>query len=123
VGGIERRKQAIGKAQKVVDIDTLLLTTDTGQRAIPMANITETRILNERLDKEFQDAPAILAQAHATNKKPVTLSFQGQVKRLVRVRQLQEAPARKTTYRLATADKPSPFLPGWAIVESSAEQG
>ena len=120
--GIERKKQAAGKDQQLVDVDTLLLKTETGLRGIPMANITETKILNERLDKELQDALGILAQAHATNKKTVTLNFQGKGKRPVVVGYIQEAPVWKTTYRLALDDKGTHLLQGWAIVENTTEQ-
>ena len=46
----------------------------------------------------------MLASAHATDKKSVTLSFLGKGKRRVRVGYIQETPVWKTTYRLVLAD-------------------
>ncbi len=120
--GVERHRQPLGKDQQLVDVDTLLLKTETGLRGVPMANITETKLLNTRLDKELQDALGILAQSHASEKKTVALNFVGKGKRPVRVGYIQEAPVWKTTYRLAIDDKEPPLLQGWAIVENTTEQ-
>jgi len=120
--GIERRKQPVGKEQQVIEVDTLLLKTETGLRSIPLANVTETKILSETLDKEFQEALSILAQSHAKDKKTVALNCQGNGKRQVVVGYIQEAPVWKTTYRLALDAKDTHFLQGWAIVENTTEQ-
>jgi hypothetical protein len=121
--GVEKHHQLAGKdQQQVVEVETLLLKTATGLRAIPMANVADVKLLDERLDKELQDALDVLAQAHATNKKTVALNFQGKGKRPVLVGYVQEAPVWKTSYRLALEEGKPALLQGWAIVENTTEQ-
>ena len=64
----------------------------------------------------------MLATAHSTDKKTVTLNFLGDGKRPVRVGYIQETPIWKTSYRLVLKDKEQPFLQGWAIVENTTEE-
>ncbi len=120
--GVEKHHQLAGKdQQQVIEVESLLLKTATGLRTVPMANVTDIKILDERLDKELQDALDILAQAHANNKKTVALSFEGKGKRPVLVGYMQEAPVWKTSYRLAIDEKES-LLQGWAIVENTTDR-
>ena len=103
------------------EIDVLNLKTATGLRSIPLHAIVEFRLLDEKLDKEFQDALAVLATAHTNDKKAVTLNFTGKGRRTVRVGYIQESPVWKTSYRLVLDDKDTPLLQGWAIVENTTE--
>ena len=63
----------------------------------------------------------VLAMAHSTDKKSVTLDFLGAGKRPVRVGYIQQTPVWKTSYRLVLKDDEQPFLQGWAIVENTTE--
>ena len=119
--GLEIRKQEIAK-DRIVDLDVLNLLCDDGLRSIVLENTSHVKLLNERLDAELRKALAALAGARATDKKTVTLNFQGEGPRKVRVGYVEEAPVWKTSYRLVLADEKPAFLQGWAIVENPTEE-
>jgi hypothetical protein len=122
--GVETRKKQVGE-QTFIDVDILNLLTDAGLRAVPMDTISTLKLTNEKLDAELRKALALLASAHATDKKSVELSFLGKGERRVQVGYIQEAPVWKTTYRLVLGDDKSadkPLLQGWAIVENTSEE-
>jgi hypothetical protein len=118
--GVETRKKQIGE-QTFIDVDILDLLTDAGLRAVPMDTISTLKLTNEKLDAELRKALALLASAHAADKKSVELSFLGNGERRVQVGYIQEAPVWKTTYRLVLSDE-KPLLQGWAIVENTSEE-
>ena len=62
-----------------------------------------------------------MAAGHDTQKKTVTIGFDGQGKRRVRVAYIVETPVWKTSYRLVLDDEDRPFLQGWAIVENMTD--
>jgi hypothetical protein len=121
--GVETRKKTIGENQ-IVEYDVLNLLTDGGLSAVPLESVGRIKLANEKLDAELRRALAILASAHATDKKSVELNFQGKGERRVRVGYVQETPVWKTTYRLVLSDnaQEKPFLQGWAIVENTSEE-
>ena len=57
-----------------------------------MENVVRIKLTNAKLNDELQQALAVLATAHDTDKKTVTLHFLGNGKRPVRVGYIQEAP-------------------------------
>jgi hypothetical protein len=118
--GIEKRKVKVNK-DEAVEQDYLNLLTNEGLRSINFEAITRIKLLDEALNGELQQALAVLAMAHDTDKKTVTLNFLGQGKREVRVGYIQESPVWKTSYRLVLKDDEKPFLQGWAIVENTTE--
>ena len=87
-----------------------------------MDSIVQCRLLNQKLDAEFDEALALLAAARATDKKTVNLEFRGQGNRDVRVGYIQESPVWKTSYRLVLNGEKPPLLQGWAIVENTGDQ-
>jgi hypothetical protein len=119
--GVEKRKVKVDK-EETVDQDFVNLLTDEGLRSINLATVNRIKLLDEGLNNELNQALQILATAHATDKKTVTLNFLGQGKRDVKVGYIQESPIWKTSYRLVLKDDEKPFLQGWAIVENSTEQ-
>jgi len=120
--GVETRKQRVGDKDEVVETEYLNLLTDTGLRSFAMASISRIKLLDEKLDAELRQALTILAMGHATDKKTVSLSFNGAGKRPVRVGYIQQSPIWRTTYRLVLDDKEAPFLQGWALVENPTEE-
>ena len=118
--GIETRKQRVNK-DETIDVAYLNLLTSEGLRSIPLDQVTKIKIVNEKLDAELRQALTILALGHATDKKTVTLNFNGEGKRPVQVGYIQESPVWKTSYRLVLDDKKTPLLQGWAIVENTTE--
>jgi len=119
--GVEKRKREVGKNGETVEAEFLNLLTDSGLRSVPLDSIGQIKLLDEKLDAEFRSALRVLAGAHNTDKKTVTLNLLGQGKRPVRVGYIQETPVWKTSYRLVLDDKQKPFLQGWAIVENTTE--
>ncbi len=118
--GVETHKKKRGE-HETIDVDVLNLLTDQGLRAVALDSVSRIKLANAQLDAELRKALAVLASAHATDKKSVALSFLGKGTRRVRVGYIQETPIWKTTYRLVLSDK-KPLLQGWAIVENTSEE-
>ncbi|MBN1394444.1 MAG: DUF4139 domain-containing protein [Pirellulales bacterium] len=119
--GVETRKKQLND-DEIIEIDVLNLLTDDGLRAVPLESVGRIKLANEELDAELRKALAVLASAHATDKKSVGLSFLGKGVRRVWVGYIQETPVWKTTYRLVLSDDAKPLLQGWAIVENTSEE-
>jgi hypothetical protein len=122
--GIERKEQPVGTGNQpaVVQVESVNLVTDEGLRSIPLGQIQRIRLLNDRLNDELQQALAVLATGHDTERKTVGLTFEGQGARQVRVAYLIETPVWKTSYRLVLDEEGPPLLQGWAIVENTTDQ-
>ena len=119
--GVETREQQVGDKDRVVKTEFLNLLTDAGLRSFPMTSISRIKLTDPKLDAELRQALNVLALGHATDKKTVSLSFEGEGKRPVRVGYIQQSPIWRTTYRLVLSDKKPPFLQGWALVENPTE--
>ncbi|MEX2140621.1 MAG: hypothetical protein WD894_15265 [Pirellulales bacterium] len=119
--GVETRKVKVNK-DEAIEQDFLNLLTEEGLRSINLEAVSRIKLLDADLNSELTQALQILATAHDTDKKTVTLNFLGQGKRDVRVGYIQESPIWKTSYRLVLKDDEKPFLQGWAIVENTTEQ-
>lgn len=119
--GVERRKQRVGE-KELIEIDVLNLLTEEGLRSVSLENVGRIKLDSQQLDAELRQALMVLARGHATDKKTVSLSFQGQGKRPVQVGYIQESPIWKTSYRLVLSDEKAPLLQGWAIVENTTEE-
>jgi len=118
--GVETRKKQVGEHQ-FIDVDLLNLLADEGLRSVPLESVSKIKLADPDLDAELRKALAVLATAHATDKKSVELNFLGKGARKVRVGYIQEMPVWKTTYRLVLSDE-APLLQGWAIVENTSEE-
>ncbi len=118
--GVETKKRKVDD-DEVVEIEVLNLLTEDGLRSLPLDTVSRIRFVDEKLDTEFRKALALLASAHATDSKTVTLGFHGEGQREVRVGYIQETPIWKTSYRLVLDDEKSPLLQGWAIVENTTK--
>jgi hypothetical protein len=117
--GMEERKQPTKDGP--VDVEQLNLLTSEGLLGIPLAQVLSVRFLNQTLDNEFKRALEVLARSHDVQKKTVTLAFNGNGKRKVRVGYVVERPIWKTTYRLVLEGNGKLFLQGWAIVENTSD--
>jgi len=105
-------------------VELLNLWCAEGMRSVKLADVQRVRFLNPVLEGEFRRALETLAQSHDTQKKAVSLSFNGEGKREVRVSYVVENPIWKTSYRLVLSTKKDgkPMLQGWAIVDNSSEE-
>jgi hypothetical protein len=118
--GVETRKK-VRNEHEIIEVKVLNLLTDQGLWAVELDSVSFIKLANEQLDAELRKALAVLASAHANDKKAVELSFLGKGSRRVRVGYIQETPVWKTTYRLVLSDK-KPLLQGWAIVENTSDE-
>lgn len=120
--GVEHRQQPPTDKGDVFTNDYINLVTDDGLRSFKLNDISQFKLLDAKLNAELNQALVTLAMSHATDKKSVTLNFNGAGQRDVRVGYVQESPIWKTSYRLVLDETEAPFLQGWAIVENTSEE-
>ncbi len=118
---VETRQEAGGK-ETVVPVEYVNLVTDQGFRAVAIPQIHSFSILNPRLAGEVQQALAVLATRHDTQKAPLSIRFEGTGRRMARVAYLMETPVWKTAYRLVVEPDKKPWLQGWALVDNPTDQ-
>jgi hypothetical protein len=121
--GVEQKQQMTheGGRQPPVTIEYLNLLTDEGLRSIPLPQVQRIQLLNAQLNGELQQALSVLAGGHDAQKRAVSILFEGEGTRNVRVAYITEAPIWKTSYRLVLDEGHPPFMQGWAIVDNSTE--
>jgi hypothetical protein len=123
--GVEKKEQAVGIVEDlrrpVVQVEYLNLLTEDGLRSIPLSQIQRIKLLNDRLNQDLQQALSVLAAGHDTQKKGVSITFNGEGTRNVRLIYIVETPVWKTAYRLVLEDERPSFLQGWSIVENNSE--
>jgi hypothetical protein len=121
--GVEKQKQQVGK-DGIVENELLNLWCAEGMRSVRLSDVQRVRFLNPVLEGEFKRALETLALSHDTQKKAVSLTFDGQGKREVRVSYVVENPIWKTSYRLVLSTKKDgkPMLQGWAVVDNASEE-
>lgn len=119
--GMERRR-FFGRDQVPIETDHVLVRTDGGIRVVDTDTIRVTKFLDEKVNREFEQALDLLAESRKQDQKLVKLDLRGEKQREVSVGYVQESPVWKTTYRLVLDDEKPPFLQGWAIVENTTAQ-
>jgi hypothetical protein len=119
--GVEKQKQQVGK-DATVEVELLNLWCAEGIRSIKLADVQRVRFLNPVLESEVKKALETLALSHDTQKKAVSLSFNGEGKREVRVGYVIENPIWKTSYRLVLSKEDKPYLQGWAVVDNPSDE-
>ncbi|MFL5244634.1 MAG: DUF4139 domain-containing protein [Gemmataceae bacterium] len=119
--GVEKQKQPVGK-DGAIDTECLNLWCAEGMRSVKLGDIQRVRFLNPIMESEFRRALEVLSLSHDTQKKAVTLNFEGQGKRPVRVGYVVENPIWKTSYRLVLNKEGKPYLQGWAVVENPSDE-
>ncbi len=102
--------------------DVLNVLTEQGLRAVPLDDVSQIRLLDDRLDRELRETIEALASTLDDQRRKVTISFAGDGAREVKAGYLQEMPVWKTTYRLVLEKGAKPYLQGWAIVENTTEE-
>jgi len=118
--GLEKRPKATEKGQ--IEIWQLNLISGATVRSIPLEEVTRLDLEDPTLQEELTKALTALAEARGQDKKPVTINFQGEGERLVRVGYVVETPIWKTSYRLLFGQQNAkPMLQGWAIVENQTD--
>jgi hypothetical protein len=123
--GMEAQNQT-GSAGSMQELHFLNLLCAEGVRSVNLRDVARVRFLNPRLESELRKALEVLAAAHDSLKKQVSLNFQGEGKRKVRVGYVAENPVWKTSYRLSVDDakaaggepRTRARLQGWAALEN-----
>lgn len=104
------------------EVHQLNLLCAEGMRCVPLNTVHRVRFLNAVLDSELHRALDVLAGAHNSQKKSVSVQFSGEGKRTVKVGYVVEAPMWKSSYRLVLDKNGKATLQGWAIVENTTEE-
>ena len=104
------------------EVHQLNLLCAEGMRCVPLNTVQRVRFLNAVLDSELHRALDVLANAHNSQKKSVSVQFSGEGKRTVKVGYVVEAPMWKSSYRLVLDKAGKATLQGWAIVENTSEE-
>jgi hypothetical protein len=120
--GLEKQKVPAGK--DTIETAVLNLWCADGVRALKLIDVLRIRFANSVLESEFKKALETLALSHDTQKKAVSLRFEGDGKRKVKVGYVIENPIWKTSYRLVLSQKKEdkPYLQGWAVVENATDE-
>ncbi len=119
--GAESRPQAVPGGEPI-KANYINLLTEEGLQSVAISSISRIKMADADLEQEFRAALRTLASANNTDKKTVTIKFQGEGQRPVRVGYIREAPVWKTSYRLVLDDEKDSLLQGWAIVENTGDQ-
>ena len=119
--GVEKRLIPDDDDRPAVEKDYITVLAEDGLRTLPLDSVTRIRLVDAELQKELEKALAVLATAHDSDKKQVTIRFPGEGRRDVRIGYVQEMPLWKTSYRLVLDEDGKAFLQGWAIVENTTD--
>ncbi|HEX4592376.1 MAG TPA: DUF4139 domain-containing protein, partial [Gemmataceae bacterium] len=118
--GMESQRLPQGKDQ-AIDVDVLNLVCAEGLRSVKLGDVLRVRFLNPTLDAELHRALEAIAGGRDHQKKSVSLAFQGEGKRAVKVGYVVESPMWKTTYRLVLGHDGKAMLQGWGLVENTTD--
>ena len=119
--GVERKVEHVSD-NRTVETEFLNLLTSDGLQSFPLSEVRKIKFVNPSLEAELRQALEVLASGHDTQKKTVTVGFDGEGKRKVSVAYIAQTPVWKTSYRLVLDEKEAPFLQGWAIVENTSDE-
>src|SRR5436190_1332208 len=119
------------KTAQINDILKSLVLQDMGQGKVsavtypsqdPIGKTLASFQVNLSSNPSLADLLNQLRGARVQDKKTVTINFQGQGERMVRVGYVVETPIWKTSYRLLFGQaNTKPALQGWAIVENQTD--
>jgi hypothetical protein len=124
--GVEEHKKTVGDKGETTDQPFLNVLNSGMIQSISMDTITSIHLDDPELQDELTKALVALASARDQDKKPVTIHFNGQGDRHVKIGYVVETPIWKSSYRLLLSEaKPNApadgNLQGWAIVENQTD--
>ncbi len=100
--------------------EQLTLLMDSGElRNVDLAAATAIRFTDAKLQLQFRDYLAALADSRSKDTRSVYIDSSDAKSREVRASYIIPMPAWKSSYRLLFADKGEPTLEGWAIVDNT----
>ena len=83
--GVEKRLVPVSDNRPPVEKDYITVLADDGLRTLALETVTRIRLVDADLQKELEKALAVLASAHDSDKKQVTIRFPGEGRRDVRI--------------------------------------
>lgn len=121
--GMEKRPKALSQQGVPSEVAVLNILSGATVRSLYLDELTSLNLEDPELQGELSKALETLAQSRDQDKKPITLQFNGQGERRVRLGYLVETPVWKTSYRLIMPDEGSSEakIQGWAIVENQTD--
>src|SRR5882762_9337714 len=123
--GLEKKQKPAGD-KGTVEVWVLNLISGGIIRSVELDQVSRLELEDPQLQEELGKALTALSQARDQDKKPVTINFNGEGERHVRLGYVVETPIWKTSYRLVMGDAKDPkqakhSLQGWAIVENQTD--
>src|SRR5882757_8036472 len=123
--GLEKKQKPAGD-KGTVEVWVLNLISGGTIRSVELDQVSKLELEDPQLQEELGKALTALSQARDQDKKPVTINFNGEGERHVRLGYVVETPIWKTSYRLVMGDAKDPkqakhSLQGWAIVENQTD--
>ncbi|MCC6312103.1 MAG: hypothetical protein IT345_14465, partial [Trueperaceae bacterium] len=94
------------------------LATSSGVARVALDEFDEVRFEDEALKAQLDAALTALSTYAGEETATVSLAFEGEGERQVRIAYLREMPVWKSTYRLVLGDAGKATLQGWAIVDN-----
>ncbi len=116
--GVDEQIQSTESETRIVE-HFLVVLTDDGLETLPLRVLRGVELQNPRIAEELRQALATLAAGRDSEKKTVSIRFEGEGRRRVRVMYLLESPIWKTSYRLVIPAEGEPLLQGWATVDNT----
>jgi hypothetical protein len=93
-----------------------------GMRSVSLVEVQRVKFLNPTVEAEVQRALGVLASGHDTEKKAVSLHFNGTGRRSVSVGYVVETPLWRTSYRLLVGKDGKLSIQGWALVQNPTNE-
>jgi hypothetical protein len=119
--GLEKKKKYAGEKGQVVEHWALTLLSGPALRSVLLDELQRLDLEDKQVQEELQKALAAVADSRDQARKVVTIRFQGNGERRVRLSYVLETPVWKTSYRLILSDRVKPRIHGWAIVENQTD--
>jgi hypothetical protein len=128
--GVEIHTKSVEDKGEIIQQPFLNLLNNGKIQSLAMDSLSSIKLDDPELQEELNKALIALASARDQDKKPVTIRFNGQGDRRVRIGYVVETPIWKSSYRLLLGEKVKSTtqptmadgnLQGWAIVENQTD--
>ncbi|MBI3694946.1 MAG: hypothetical protein HY238_08925, partial [Acidobacteria bacterium] len=107
-------------SERTPEKQELVLLLPSGEiRTVDLIATSSTRLLDPKLQSQFQDYLAALTQSRSSEKRGVLIESSASGPRDLVADYVIPAPAWKSSYRLILDSGPEPLLEGWAIVDNT----
>jgi len=129
--GVETNTILLQDGIGTTDVDILNLLCGAALQSVRMEHVAAIDIEDQALAEDLRLALAALGKSRDSDKRPLTLSFEGEGLRHVAIGYLTETPAWQTSYRIVIPEAQSveetgaqvktALIQGWAIVQNTSQ--